>query len=53
MGFGTNHRGMPALFGKEALVLSDTLNHRSLVSGIRSSGAKVVPFEHDNFDQLE
>ncbi|KAG5466624.1 hypothetical protein LSCM1_00789 [Leishmania martiniquensis] len=53
MGFGTNLRGLPALFGKEALVLSDSLNHSSLVNGIRSSGAKVKVFQHDHFDQVE
>jgi serine palmitoyltransferase len=53
MGFGTNFRGLPALFGKEALVLSDHLNHSSLVNGVRSSGAKVKVFQHDHFDQVE
>ncbi|KAG5466074.1 hypothetical protein LSCM4_01211 [Leishmania orientalis] len=53
MGFGTNFRGLPALFGKEALVLSDSLNHSSLINGVRSSGAKVKVFQHDHFDQVE
>ncbi|KPI84287.1 putative serine palmitoyltransferase [Leptomonas seymouri] len=53
MGFGTNFRGLPALFGKETLVLSDNLNHSSLVNGVRSSGAKVKVFQHDHFDQVE
>ncbi|XQJ30972.1 serine palmitoyltransferase, putative [Leishmania guyanensis] len=53
MGFGTNFRGLPALFGKEALVLSDSLNHSSLVNGVRSSGAKVKVFQHDHFDEVE
>ncbi|KAG5492456.1 hypothetical protein JKF63_01034 [Porcisia hertigi] len=53
MGFGTNFRGLPALFGKEALVLSDSLNHSSLVNGVRSSGAKVRVFQHSKFDQVE
>lgn len=53
MGFGTNYRGLPSLFGKEALVVSDSLNHSSLVNGVRSSGAKVKVFQHDDFEQLE
>lgn len=53
MGFGTNFRGLPALFGREALVISDSLNHSSLVNGIRSSGAKVKVFKHGHYTQLE
>ncbi|EPY23036.1 serine palmitoyltransferase [Strigomonas culicis] len=53
MGFGTNFRGLPSLFGKDTLAVSDTLNHSSLVNGVRSSGAKVKVFKHDAFDQLE
>lgn len=53
MGFGTNYRGLPSLFGRETLVLSDRLNHRSLVNGVRASGATVRPFDHDDYDGLE
>ncbi|KAH9597424.1 Aminotransferase [Trypanosoma melophagium] len=53
MGFGTNFRGLPALFGSDSLVISDSLNHSSLVNGVRVSGAKVKVFKHDNFEQLE
>ncbi|CAJ1992846.1 serine palmitoyltransferase [Leishmania donovani] len=53
MGFATNFRGLPTLFGKETLVLSDSLNHSSLVNGVRSSGAKVKVFQHDHFGQVE
>ncbi|ORC84701.1 serine palmitoyltransferase [Trypanosoma theileri] len=53
MGFGTNFRGLPALFGNDSLVISDSLNHSSLVNGVRVSGAKVKVFKHDNFEQLE
>ena len=41
MGFATNSVVIPALVGKGCLVLSDSLNHASIVSGIRGSGAKV------------
>lgn len=53
MGFATNFRGLPTLFGKETLVLSDSLNHSSLVNGVRSSGAKVKVFQHNHFGQVE
>ena len=41
MGFATNSVVIPALVGKGCLVLSDSLNHASIVSGVRGSGAKV------------
>ncbi|RNF17332.1 putative serine palmitoyltransferase [Trypanosoma conorhini] len=53
MGFGTNFRGLPALFGRDSLVLSDSLNHSSLVNGIRMSGARLKVFKHNQFRQLE
>lgn len=54
MGFGTNFRGLPALFGgKGALAISDSINHSSLVNGVRSSGASVKVFQHGRFDELE
>lgn len=47
MGFATNSVVIPALVGKGCLVLSDSLNHASIVSGVRGSGAKVkVHFPH-------
>ena len=41
MGFATNSVGIPALVGKGCLILSDALNHSSIVAGVRGSGAKV------------
>ena len=41
MGFATNSIGIPALVGKGCLILSDALNHSSIVAGVRGSGAKV------------
>lgn len=41
MGFATNSMVIPALVGKGCLVVSDALNHASIVAGVRGSGAKV------------
>nr|CCC51355.1 putative serine palmitoyltransferase [Trypanosoma vivax Y486] len=53
MGFGTNFRGLPGLFGSDTLVVSDSLNHSSLVNGIRVSGARVKVFKNGNMEHLE
>ena len=41
LGFATNSAVIPLLVGKGCLVLSDALNHASIVAGVRGSGAKV------------
>ncbi len=41
MGFATNSIVLPALMGKGCLIISDSLNHASIVAGARGSGAKV------------
>jgi Cys-tRNA synthase (O-phospho-L-seryl-tRNA:Cys-tRNA synthase) len=41
MGFATNSVGIPLLVGKGSLIISDALNHASIVAGARGSGAKV------------
>jgi len=58
MGFATNSTILPALFEAQAggagvLVLSDALNHRSIVEGIRLSGATVRAFGHNSMVGLE
>jgi len=53
MGFGTNSTGIPALIGKGGLIISDSNNHSSLVSGARSSGAKIMVFKHNDPEDLE
>ena len=58
MGFGTNATGIPALIdrdgnGKGVLIISDALNHSSIVEGVRSAGAKVRPFRHNEMAHLE
>lgn len=48
MGFGTNTMGLPAIVDKRCLVLSDELNHASLILGCRLSGATTKVFKHNN-----
>jgi serine palmitoyltransferase len=53
MGFSTNACTIPALVSKGSLIISDSLNHASLVAGCRSSGAKIKVFEHNDTKNLE
>ena len=53
MGFATNSTNIPALVGKGCLILSDELNHASLVLGCRLSGASIRVFKHNNMVDLE
>lgn len=53
MGFATNSMNIPALVGKGCLILSDELNHASLVLGARLSGAAIRVFKHNNMQSLE
>ena len=53
MGFATNSAVLPALAGPGCLIVSDALNHASIVSGARGSGAKVAVFAHNDVDSLE
>lgn len=53
MGFGTNSTGIPALIGKGGLIISDSMNHASIVCGARTSGAKIRVFKHNDVEDLE
>jgi serine palmitoyltransferase len=53
MGFATNSMNIPCLVGKGCLILSDELNHASLVLGSRLSGATIKVFKHNNPVDLE
>ncbi|KAK9829134.1 hypothetical protein WJX72_004074 [[Myrmecia] bisecta] len=53
MGFATNSVLIPALVGKGCLIISDALNHASIVAGARGSGAKVKVFVHNDVAHLE
>lgn len=53
MGYATNATIIPALVGKGCLVISDELNHTSIRTGVRYSGADVRTFKHNNMRSLE
>ncbi|XP_030854251.1 serine palmitoyltransferase 2 [Strongylocentrotus purpuratus] len=53
MGFATNSLNIPSIMGRGCLIVSDRLNHASLVLGVRLSGATVKVFEHNNMESLE
>jgi len=53
MGYATNSTTLPALAGKGDLIISDSLNHASIVIGCRSSGAKIYTFHHNDPKHLE
>eukprot|EP01137_Pigoraptor_chileana_P034453 Opistho-2@27028 len=53
MGFATNSTTIPSLVGKGCLIVSDELNHTSLVLGSRLSGARIKVFKHNNMENLE
>ena len=44
---------LPLLMGKGDLVISDQLNHASIILGLRLSGATVAVFKHNNMESLE
>ncbi|CAF0926774.1 unnamed protein product [Rotaria sp. Silwood1] len=53
MGFATNALNIPAIMGKGDLILSDKLNHVSIILGARLSGAYVRTFNHNDMQDLE
>ncbi|XP_043912170.1 serine palmitoyltransferase 3 [Protopterus annectens] len=53
MGFATNSMNIPALVSKGCLILSDELNHTSIILGARLSGATIRVFKHNNMKSLE
>lgn len=53
MGFATNSTIIPALCGKGSLIISDSLNHTSIVVGARASGATIRVFKHNDMNGLE
>eukprot|EP00818_Percolomonas_sp_WS_P003646 CAMPEP_0117441460 /NCGR_PEP_ID=MMETSP0759-20121206/3647_1 /TAXON_ID=63605 /ORGANISM="Percolomonas cosmopolitus, Strain WS" /LENGTH=454 /DNA_ID=CAMNT_0005233317 /DNA_START=270 /DNA_END=1634 /DNA_ORIENTATION=- len=53
MGFATNSTVIPALVGPGCLIMSDSLNHASIITGVRASGASISVFKHNDMKHLE
>lgn len=53
MGFATNSTNLPGIVDRDCLVLSDRMNHASIILGMRLSGATVRVFEHNDMMDLE
>mmetsp|Transcript_6074 Transcript_6074/g.9311 ORF Transcript_6074/g.9311 Transcript_6074/m.9311 type:complete len:601 (-) Transcript_6074:94-1896(-) len=53
MGFNTNSTTIPVLVTRGDLIISDELNHTSIVNGARASGAAIRTFRHNDTDHLE
>mmetsp|Transcript_4121 Transcript_4121/g.8913 ORF Transcript_4121/g.8913 Transcript_4121/m.8913 type:complete len:519 (-) Transcript_4121:251-1807(-) len=53
MGFNTNALTLPAIARPGSLIISDKLNHTSIVNGCRDSGAKTTAFKHNDIVDLE
>ena len=48
-GFTTNLGALSCLLDNESLILCDRENHASIFEGCRASGARVIPFRHNDF----
>src|SRR5215813_7707481 len=52
-GFTANAGTVSAILGKEDFIVSDQLNHASIIDGARLSRAKILVFEHKNLADAE
>ena len=52
-GFTANLGAIAALVSKEDVIYSDRLNHASIIDGSRLSGAKIIPYDHNDPAALE
>ncbi|EMF0077946.1 glycine C-acetyltransferase [Enterococcus hirae] len=52
-GFNCNMGAISAIMTKEDAILSDELNHASIIDGCRLSGAKIIRVKHQDMNDLE
>jgi glycine C-acetyltransferase len=52
-GFNCNMGTVGALMTKEDAILSDELNHASIIDGCRLSGAKILRYKHNDMEDLK
>jgi len=52
-GYAVNSGLIPMLVGKPDIVVSDELNHGSIIDGVRLSGAKRIIYKHRDASDLE
>jgi len=52
-GFAANAGTVSAVLGKEDFIISDQLNHASIIDGARLSRAKILVFDHKNIADAE
>jgi glycine C-acetyltransferase len=52
-GFVANAATVSAVLGKDDFIISDQLNHASIIDGARLSRAKILVFEHKNIAEAE
>ena len=52
-GFAANSGTVSAILGKDDFILSDELNHASIIDGARLSRAKIKVFRHKDVDHCE
>src|SRR5438552_1792208 len=52
-GFAANAGTVSAVLGKDDFIISDQLNHASIIDGARLSRAKILVFEHKNVGDAE
>ncbi|WP_172371245.1 glycine C-acetyltransferase [Sporosarcina jiandibaonis] len=51
-GFNCNMAAISAVMNKKDAILSDELNHASIIDGCRLSGAKIIRVNHQDMDDL-
>src|SRR5437879_263217 len=52
-GFAANAGTVSAILGKDDFIISDELNHASIIDGARLLRAKILVFEHKDIAQVE